>query len=439
MLWSSIYHTIIFAKGYKHEEQCFRNLGNQRINQKFSLVIPAKNEPIDLIRNCLSSIRKSSVSVKELSIETVLVLDDPLRRSSMVLNSVKEILDGNTVVVFRVNIANGRNGALNDGVKFSLSDAILIMDIDSIISREIIEEASKCQDVCVFRWKTYTNRNTFIEEAVAFITDFGSWIYYKLRSCANFFVYPLGAGTFLSKKIIKRLGFWPIHIIQDDIWLGVELARYGIRPKLGISRLMVGVPETLRAFRIQQCRWAFGTSEVLSRFAKDLIKSPMDMPSKLEALLYILQPLYSCPAFIGFIIAPIAGYLESTHLLQFLPLILIIVLSMVLEAMIMKIFVEDEKIYNRKALFLMGRTSALMTLLTPLIAVYAIAGILRKRIPYRITPKGEGKQYVDVSIYLMLSLGILTFVLSTLSGNHVVLLLGLSELIVAIYSLVRFS
>ncbi len=438
LLWSSCYHATIYLASMRAKRYCVSN--GDSIAARLSVVIPAKNEPIEVL---VRSLRSFVDNARDIRAEAVLVLDDPIDRVHEVLKKLCRVIHSeNVVVVARLAGRHGRNGAIVDGMMLSLGEKLMVIDADCIIDKEVLREASLCESVCIARWKPYVVYSTFVEEAMAFLTDYGSWLLYRRRNAAGLFLYPLGAGTTLTRDLAQRLGYWPRDAIQDDIRLGTILAKLGIEPVLLCSRIWVSVPPTLDAVRVQQSRWAFGTCDVLRRFGKLVILSDMPLRKRIEAYFYMMQPLASIPGVAGFGLGVAAALIESN-----LPLfgdmqtslcIAAIALSMAIESIIVLRFVEEEKWSRERALFLMGRMSAIMTLVSLAVAVYSLLGLIGVRLPYRITPKSFEKRNIpDVTVLAMLGIALATLIPSTLNMNVPIALLGLSELAVAIYALKR--
>ena len=278
---------------------------------------------------------------------------------------------------------------------------------------------------------------------MAFLTNYGSWLLYEKRYSANFLLYPLGAGTVIVRDLAKRIGYWPKDAIQDDLRLGTMLAKLGIEPLLLCSRIKVSVPPTLSAVRIQQSRWAFGTTDILRRFGGLILRSCIPAIKRVEAFIYITQPLMSIPSTIGFILGIVAALTES-HIALFSGLysqigICLIAFSMLLEGLVVMHYVAYEMLNKRKAFFLMGRMSAITTIMTPIIAFYAILGLVGLKIPYRITPKSLEKRFADISILIFLAIALLTLIPSIIRENLSMVFLGLIELTIAIYALKRLT
>ena len=445
LLWSSCYHTALYLLSRSGKRQCISmNMMNMTsIAERISIIIPAKNEPIDVLLRSIRSIAEYAKNLRS-DVEVIAVLDDPIDRVRGIVKVVNfETRNHNIVIVARSFGAHGRNGAIVDGMKMARGDRLLVLDADCIVDSKVLSDVSACNAICVSPWRSYTVYSTFVEEAMAFLTNYGSWLLYEKRYSANLFLYPLGAGTVISRDLAKQIGYWPRDAIQDDLRLGTILAKLGIEPLLLCSKTRVSVPPTLSAVRIQQSRWAFGSADILRRFGTLILKSRISALKRVEAFIYITQPLMSIPSTIGFILGIVAALTESNVALFGDPYtqlsIYLITFSMVLEGLIIMRYAAYERLDKRKAVFLMGRISAITTIMTPIVALYTILGLVGFKIPYRITPKSLEKRFIDISIPIFFIIALLTLVPSIIGENLSMVFLGLTELTIAIYALKRLT
>jgi cellulose synthase/poly-beta-1,6-N-acetylglucosamine synthase-like glycosyltransferase len=432
----SLYPTIIVAKAYLKKSLssvAFRELvANSRL---LTIIIPSKGEAVPLVIKNLAKL--SSMQCID---EVLLVLDDPLDYVEALVKDIDEEFFSKGVVVSRINSFGGRNSALTDGARLSLSQNILVIDVDTVPSQELLCDAKRCRDVCVGIWRPYVEVGTRVEEAMAFSTGFGSWVYYELKSKLNLFVYPLGAGTVINRKLIEDVGFWRTDVIQDDIWLGYELMFRGFKPRVLKGYIEVGVPKTLSAAKIQQCRWSYGAVNVLSRFWSRVVRSPLKFFEKLDAIIYTLQPTVSIVALISFILALISSLIDRYVDFKFI-YVIPITLALTFQGTAMGFYGRKILGLNKwKVLYLSGRTGALYTVLSPLLGFYALKGLLRMRYRYIVTPKVfQKRRTIDLSEALCLTLSIPTLIASIITKNSLSLLIALILFIATIYSIVRLE
>ena len=428
-LWNSIYVLTIYLSSRractlpKSKEQCAL--------RSISVVVPCRNEPEKLVAKWLR------MEIPSIDYEVVIVIDDPVKRVRKMIEDVG--LSERTIVICRINGVGGRSGALTDGARFASKRNIMVLDVDAEADVQVFYEAAECCDVCVFRWDPYTSVNTRVEEAMAFITGFGSWLFYEMRS-KRFFVYPLGSGTVIRRDILKDVGYWDRDIIQDDIWLGVKLMRRGIMPKLASRSIGVGVPFDMRGVKIQQCRWGYGAIDVAIRGFKDILRAPIPLTLRIEALSYILQPLQGLLALLAIVFLVLAVVMQSGYEPLNIALIAIVILLSALtpSGVIMSIYGRIRGLDLWRRMVLAGRSAAIMSAVAPLVGVYVLAALLRLRISYKITPKeGIGGGILDpITLAIVCILGIV-LVVSIMKMLTLVAMLSMMMLVPHIYCFIR--
>ncbi len=439
---TSLYHMIIIVRAIPNLKTV-KSLSEKHVfgyRHSLSLVIPSKNEPIDIVLESMNMFKNIKYSFRNGDFSIIYVLDDDLNYVKSLISKVDMVKD--VIVVLRINGPYRRNGAINDGFKFSYEENVMVLDIDARVSMEVIEDAMRCENVCIFPWRAYIRYGTYLEEAISFMINYGAWLLYRLRSLSRLFIYPLGSGTVYRRDIFVSLGMLPPDIVQDDIYLGVKLLGYGIMPKVSLREyILVSVPQDLHALKIQQSRWSYGTINVLVRKSmKEFRESKLDFWIRLEAFSYLLQPFFSIPYTFGIYLSLISSIMErNIGIKDFVSLILIYILFSVLESVSIYLFLYFEGLYNnRKALFLLGRTAVIMSLISPYITINAIYGLIGRKLEYRITPKIRVYNKMDTSIVITILLAILITCLSIYNHNIPMLIIGLQQIVIGVYSTIRF-
>ncbi|MCI4437081.1 MAG: glycosyltransferase family 2 protein [Ignisphaera sp.] len=428
LLFVSLYHTALLHGYGKNSSRT--ELSDGGAKGFLSIITPIKNEPVDIV---VEYSRYYTQLLKGLDAEAIVVAD---YTNDKLFNSILNGFEFNDrlFLVRRFNGFGGRNGAINDGARLSIGDVIAVIDVDAYPTREVLERMSMCRSVCVARWRICHFGSTRIGKTIAFVTDYGSWLYYKLKSLKDLFIYPLGSGTAIRRNLFFEIGGLNPEFIQDDIWLGTQLIRRGLKPRL-VGEMCVGAPSTLPAFLIQQRRWAYGTTQVLRRCWRNIVASPLRLGVKLEAFLYITQPLISMAAGLGFLLAIPASILESSKLRAFgVALLLVLVVAMVLESKATRTFAREVQIYDPP--FVYGRASALSTVLSVAIVPYVIAALIGVRIPYRVTPKGR-EDAKDPTVTVLVILYTLTLIASIIRGNSVTTIVSALILAASVYTLLK--
>ena len=453
------YHIIIYLGARKHVNRLLntdKDIYCGNASTEISIIVPTKDEPLDLLSQAA---RDKALSLKHsccLNGEVLIISDDDEEYIQDLKNSLSDLIgEGIVKVIKRPKPEGGRTGALDFGAKIAKYPYIMILDSDSKVSKQTLNAlcrklSDEKKPVVVIPWKGYSHVNTRLSEAVEFNTDTTSFLLYKLRWAAGFFIFPLGSGTVIRKDVLEEVGYWGPNIIQDDIWLGTKLATKNYFPDLlpeGETEVLV--PSRLKSFRIQQSRWAYGTSEIFSRTYKKILKSPLSLKMKLEMLMYILQPAVSIPYTLAAIIALAAAFLEPGwgvfHTLHSLSVLFsagiaesLILVYAALHLNIGKLVKEATK---KATLVQIGRAAATYGVLFPVIGIYSMLGLLKIKLSYRITPKGGAektleKDWTPLIISLVSGIGIIA---SLVTMNLVALLILLTPFASGVYALIRLK
>ncbi|MEM0027699.1 MAG: glycosyltransferase family 2 protein [Ignisphaera sp.] len=432
LLIVSIYHTVL-SKTSKSLVVGEPRSGDRE--QGFlSIITPIKNEPRDIVREYAKHFHQLRESIGNL-FECIVVADYSDSRAFYgVLEDM--VMWDSIFVVRRFNGFGGRNGAINDGIKFSIGGTVSAVDVDGYPSKEVIESMLKCKDVCISWWRVCDKGLTRSSRTIAFLTEYGSWLYYKNKFSKGLFVYPLGSGTAIKRDILVDIGLYRTDAIQDDIWLGTQLLEKGVMPRL-IEPMCVGAPKTVEAYLIQQRRWAYGTTDVLKRFGKHILKSRAKPIVKLEALLYILQPIIAILPAIGFILAGISPLVEYSKIsIADFALLALLLASLAMESINVYRFYKEFGGYDMP--YVSGRASALTTVTSIAVIPYVIASLIGVRIPYRVTPKQEGGSKSITVIAIAMIFGILT-ILDAVKGCIPALVLSMMPLAASLYIIARLE
>ena len=459
------YHILIYVKARSSKDSWIINpkvsqaSGSSNGNVRITIVVPTKNEPLDLLVEATKVRAQALTSAKHCSGNVLIVSDDEedyVRKLRRALHS--EISSGVVKILRRERPVGGRSGALDHGAKVADGEYVMILDSDSKITAETLDSvclaASELKPPAIIApWKGYAREPGRVSEAMVFSTDTVSHLLYRMRGKAGFFVFPLGSGTAIRKDVLEEVGYWGPNIIQDDIWLGTKLALRGYFPVvLEKGETEVLVPSRFRALRIQQSRWAYGASEVLSRTLYSILaRAKMSLGRRLEMILYMLQPALTLLILVAALLAFAAAVLEpGWSFWRALHSPALIAIALVAEALIVAYVVLQLKLSDKtgwitdgaslwKSLVQLGRAAAMLGVLIPVMGINSLRGLLRLRYRYIITPKQGSSVGRDWLPYVMLVASTAGTALALLSNNIVSLTILFPFLIVSAYSSVRIE
>ncbi len=460
------YHILIYIKARSSKDSWIVSpkVGNQSSGSdnnkvRITVIVPTKNEPLDLLVEATKVRAQALMSARHCSGNVLIVSDDDedyVRRLRHALHG--EINSGVVKILRREKPTGGRSGALDHGAKIADGEYVMILDSDSKVTAETLDSicvvASELKPPAIIApWKGYAREPGRVSEAMIFSTDTVSHLLYRMRGRAGFFVFPLGSGTAIRKDVLEEVGYWGPNIIQDDIWLGTKLALKGYFPVvLEEGETEVLVPSKFRALRIQQSRWAYGASEVLSRTLHSIMAhAKMSLGKKLEMILYMFQPALTLLILIATLLAFAAAVLEpGWSFWKALHSPVLVAVALIAEAVILAYVMLQLKLSDKtgwitdgaslwKSLVQLGRAAAMLGVLIPVMGFHSLRGLLRMKYKYIITPKrgsGVGRDWLP---YVVLVASAIGTSLALLNHNIVSLAILLPFLAVSAYSSVRIE
>ena len=363
------------------------------LHSSVSFILPVRREPLEYIVEACRHIHALGLP----SYEIIVVSDDPPSVKGEIFRVVERLREEgvNVWLIWRSEPRGFRTGALNTGLWASTGDYMYVLDVDSRPSKSLFEralgvfEADDSVVAVIGRWEPI-NRNTRISQALAYGLRLLVNILYSARSKLGLYTYPLGTGTLFRASVLKgKLKGWDVERIQDDMEIGARILAQGFKVVyLDDSPVYVENPETYRAFRVQQSRWAYGALDAAIARFRHIVFSKARFVVKLDALLYLMQYIPQALVFAGtalLAILAIAGFKEppwSALLLVAWPTTLLVfqVASSKLEV------ASGEGLWYR--LVQAGRLSAITTAVSPYVAKSTLKALFRLKETYKRTPKG---------------------------------------------------
>jgi len=460
------YHILIYIKARSSSNSWIVNPradsrfnGSDANKARITIIVPTKSEPLDLLVEATKVRARALMSARHCQGNVLIVSDDEEDYVRNLRHELRdEVSSGVVKILRRDKPAGGRSGALDYGAKVADGEYVMVLDSDSKVTAETLDNiciaASELKPPAIIApWKGYAREPGRVSEAMIFSTDTVSHLLYRMRGKAGFFVFPLGSGTAIRKDVLEEVGYWGPNIIQDDIWLGTKLALRGYFPVvLEKGETEVLVPSKFRALRIQQSRWAYGASEVLSRTLHNIMAhAKMSLGKKLEMILYMLQPALTLLILIAIILAFAAAVLEpGWSFWRALHSPALVAIALIAEAVILAYVVLQLELSDKtgwisdgvsiwKSLVQLGRAAAMLGVLIPVMGFNSLRGLLRLKYRYIITPKQGSRIGRDWLPCVMLAASIIGTVIALINHNIVSLAIFLPFLAVSAYSTARIE
>lgn len=416
-------YSVFYFKGKKYKEIVH---GQEETNELLSIIIPIRKEPIELLDEALQNIHELGYP----NIEIIIVSDDPVER----VNEIKSIVykwknKGQKIQFIWRSFPRGfRTGALNDGLFLSRGKYVYIMDVDSRIDKSFFRKAinmmRKDEKIAavVARWGG-KNYDTRLSEAISSSMKFVIDSLYRGRSALNLPVFPVGTGTLFRAYVLKHtLNGWDEERIQDDLEIGSRMMYHGYKIMyIDSCKVLVEVPRRYKSLRVQQERWAYGSTDVAITRVKHILLSKLPWYAKLESMNYLLQYFPAVLTFAGFVLLSI-GVLYTQ--LDYMKMYWYLGLPWLITALIYGYCYVDslKKRENStwRILVNLGRSAAVTTALTPIFIKAILKALLRIKVKYKRTPKGkyEARGLSKLRFPTELVLGVIILVLGFITIFH---------------------
>ncbi len=442
ILTLTLHSIYILSSSYsRRNEERDRNTCSPPKTMSVGIVIPIKNEPIELVCSGVTYLDKVLRDLYR-DIFLYIISDDDETYVDELRKSLRGLELRLPVTVVRRGGSGGRVAALNYALyNVVKEDLMLVLDVDARPSREFFEEllsCSLCNDVCVGHWVGYWTTSTRIAKALALSTDLVATALYRGRQSLGLLLFPLGSGTLFKTGVLKAIGGWEYGTLQDDVIIGMKLHGAGYSVSYSSKAIVrVLVPSSYRAFRIQQLKWAYGALESLKYSFKYLNKKAGFLKS-LEARLYTLQYLPAMSTLIASTIIPVLAITFSTDV----SLTSMFIVGIVPTLYVVSILKALKREYGSiiRILKTLGTTSAIGLVVAPVVAKGVFLGALGKKLKAPVTPKGfedreNYREYLEE--YLVAILSAILGSISLFKGLYIASTLGLLPLAALAYTFLR--
>ncbi len=171
----------------------------------------------------------------------------------------------------------GKANALNEALKLTSSDCVIVFDADSYPDEGF---EVKCSRYSASNWRGYYVVENRWSESLKVVTDLASKVLLNGRKALGLKVLAPGSGVCVKREVLEAVK-WPEEL-TEDLALGVKLSALGIEADLNEGTVAVEVPSSYFDLKRQQERWNYGAIRSL-KFLK--IRNLSD----LELVLYLTQ------------------------------------------------------------------------------------------------------------------------------------------------------
>jgi glycosyltransferase involved in cell wall biosynthesis len=200
----------------------------------------------------------------------------------------------------RPNRVGYKAGALDYGLKTARGELIAIFDADFVPQPRFLRDVvGHFRDPAVgmvqTRWSHLNRDHSLLTSIQALMLDGHHLVENRARFGAGCYFNFSGTGGIWRTRAIAAAGGWQHDTLTEDLDLSyrAQLAgwRFVYRPDVLTP---AELPEDMSAFRAQQFRWAKGTVQTARKLLGRLLRSPLALPQKIEAVFH-LTPHFAYP------------------------------------------------------------------------------------------------------------------------------------------------
>ena len=200
----------------------------------------------------------------------------------------------------RTNRHGFKAGALQEGMQSATGELIAVVDADFVPPTDFLKRTvdfftDPNVGVVQTRW-TYLNRHyNLLTEVQAMLLDGHFILEHGARSGGGLFFNFNGTAGVLRAKMIEDAGGWQHDTLTEDSDLSYRAQLKGWRfvyvPDVECPSEL---PVDTYGFQVQQSRWAKGLTQVAKKLLPAILKSPISLRRKAEAIFH-LTPNISYP------------------------------------------------------------------------------------------------------------------------------------------------
>ncbi len=199
--------------------------------------------------------------------------------------------------VRRDNRIGYKAGALADAMDDVKGDLIAIFDADFMPNADFLLKSipffkDKNIGLVQSRWTYLNSRKNTLTRLQAIMLDAHFGVEQVTRYGKGVFFNFNGTAGVWRKETIIDAGGWKADTLTEDTDLSYRAQMRGwqfvYRPEIGCPS---EIPESMRAFKVQQHRWAKGTIEVMKKILTTIWASEIALKNKIEATLHLTANL----------------------------------------------------------------------------------------------------------------------------------------------------
>jgi cellulose synthase/poly-beta-1,6-N-acetylglucosamine synthase-like glycosyltransferase len=184
-------------------------------------------------------------------------------------------------------------GALAFGMARAQGEFVLVLDADFVPPADLVHRllpplADPSVGMVQARWGHLNESASWLTQAQALVLDAHFLIEHGARAAAGLFFNFNGTAGMWRARCLREAGGWQADTLTEDLDLSYRAQMRGWRFVFLPEVVVPGeLPNSVRAFKSQQARWAQGAIQTGRKLLPDLLRGDWAWRIKLEALAHL--------------------------------------------------------------------------------------------------------------------------------------------------------
>jgi cellulose synthase/poly-beta-1,6-N-acetylglucosamine synthase-like glycosyltransferase len=184
-------------------------------------------------------------------------------------------------------------GALAHGLRVARGELVAVFDADFVphpgfLKRMIPYFSDPGVGMVQARWGHLNERSGLLPMLASVLLDGHFVIEHTARHRSGRFFNFNGTAGVWRRACVDAAGGWQADTLTEDLDLSYRAQLAGWRFVYLVDEVVPAeIPDTLRAYKLQQHRWAKGTLQTARKLLWPLLRSPQPLRVKLEALVHL--------------------------------------------------------------------------------------------------------------------------------------------------------
>lgn len=254
----------------------------------------------------------------------VLVLDDSSKETSRLIDSEAHghRSRGLDVRVIRREGREGfKAGALNNALKHTKGEYVLILDADNLPPGDLLKrtvpllEANPKLGYVQVRLGNINRGFNRVSKAISLALDCHYFVEQPGRQALSLVTNFDGSAAVLRKEAIVDVGGWNSETLTEDMHLSYSMRLKGWTSMYLRDVVVEGeVPVTLNDFKNQQARWANGSTQTALRLVRGIwLSRILSLPQKIDSSIHLTNYLVFPAILLSFLVILLFTALNRFH------------------------------------------------------------------------------------------------------------------------------